>query len=61
MRVHLESLLSRSETLLTQFEYQAGSLTINLLALGAGTSIALLIAGLLYNFKEYHATEEMQK
>lgn len=61
MRVHLESLLARSETLLTQFEYQAGSLTINLLALGAGASISLIIAGLLYNFKEYHATEEMQK
>jgi ABC-type transport system involved in multi-copper enzyme maturation permease subunit len=61
MRVHLESLLARSETLQTQFEYQSGSLTINLLALGAGASVALIIAGLLYNFKEYHATEEMQK
>ena len=32
-----------------------------LLAAVFSGGIALLIAGLLYNFKEYHATEEMQK
>ncbi len=61
MRVHLESLLGRSQTLQNQFEYKTGILGMDLLALVLGTGVALLIAALLYNYKEYHSTEEMQK
>lgn len=61
MRVHLESLLSRSEPLQEQFNFKTGHMGMDLLALALGVGVGLLVASLLYNFKEYHSTEEMQK
>jgi hypothetical protein len=58
---HLKSLLAHNSALQEVYEWQMSSVPFSLAALGLGTVIFLSMAALMFTFKEYHHTAEMQK
>jgi hypothetical protein len=58
---HLKTLLSHCSALQNVFNWPTASLATPLLALLGATVLFLAAAALLFNYKEYHHTTEMQK
>ena len=61
MMRHLKSLLGHNSALQEVFNWSTRSAAFSLAALGLGTVVFLSMAALMFTFKEYHHTAEMQK
>lgn len=59
---HLQSLLARDESLKRIYDWTAESASSGLSMVFVGTTLLFLVIGtLLFNFREYHHADEMQK
>jgi hypothetical protein len=58
---HLKTLLSHNAALQTIYEWPGKDVPLSVAALLVGTALFLTLAALLFTFREYHRTTEMQK
>jgi hypothetical protein len=61
MMRHLKTLLSHNPALQGIYDWSATGVPMALGALALATALFLTLAALLFTFKEYHQTAEMQK
>ncbi len=58
---HLRTLLARNGDLADLYDWSAAGASFSFGMILGGTALFLTVGALLFNFREYHATEEMQK
>jgi ABC-type transport system involved in multi-copper enzyme maturation permease subunit len=58
---HLKSLLAHNSALQEIYDWPMRGVPFSIVALGLGTVVFLAMAALMFTFKEYHHTAEMQK